>query len=183
MADKDFLRYFTDIDRVILFNNTWTVASCWLTVPITPIPSAPAYGTLSCKRILQYPISLTAFSFRSLVVHVNIPKKTNAIFVLSTLNDRSYRSLENDVNVTFEFSVVKVGDLLPLGTGAPDRPFSRSGALEIELEAGDYVVYVKLDQSRKLDPSSDYADWNVPFRTYPDITNVSRLILPFSIQK
>jgi hypothetical protein len=170
MADKDFLRYFADIDRVILFNNTWTVAPCWLAVPITPIPAAPAYGTLSCEQIphLSYHL-LIPF----LLVYVNIPKKTNAIFVLSTLNDRSYRSLKNDVNVTFEFSVVKVGDLLPLGTGAPDRPFSRSGALEIELDAGDYIVYVKLDQSRKLATSSDDAD----------ITNVSSPILPFSTQK
>lgn len=98
--------------------------------------------------------------------------------MLSKLNDRSYRSLENDVEVTFEFSVVKVGDLVPLGTGAPDRPFSRSGTLEIELDTGDYVVYVKLDQSRELDPSSDYADWDVSFgQSYPDLENVSVSIL------
>ncbi|KAJ3521717.1 hypothetical protein NMY22_g12196 [Coprinellus aureogranulatus] len=134
MEYKDFLKYFTDIDRVILFNNTWTVASCWLTVPTLPIPSAPAYGTLS--------------------FHVNISKKTNAIFVLSKLNDRSYRSLEDGVNVTFEFSVVKVGELVSLGTGASDRPFSRSGALEIELDAGDYIV------------------WDVPFgQSYPELEN------------
>ena len=50
-----------------------------------------------------------------------------------------------------------------------------------QLEAGDYVVYVKLEQRRMLNPSSDYTDWNVPPRTYPDIINVSgHPILPQS---
>ncbi|KAF6764385.1 hypothetical protein DFP72DRAFT_421321 [Ephemerocybe angulata] len=157
MEYKDFLRYFTDIDRVLLFDETWTVAFCWLDVPTPPMPAAPAYGTLS--------------------FHVNIPKKTKTIFVLSQLNDRAFESIEKGVKVTFEFSVVKVGEYVPLGTGAPDKPFSRSGTLEIELDAGDYVVYVKLDQKREVDPNKDYADWNVGFRSYPDIVdNDSRVI-------
>ncbi|TEB33837.1 cysteine proteinase [Coprinellus micaceus] len=152
MEYKDFLRYFTTIDRVILFNSTWTVASCWLTVPIIPIPSAAAYGTLS--------------------FHVSIPKKTNTIFVLSTLNDRSYRSPpeERGPFLPFRIPVVVQGleTLLP--------PWNR-GRWRLGLEAGDYIVYVKLDQSRILDPDSDYADWDVPPRNYPEIVNPSSLVV------
>lgn len=72
-----------------------------------------------------------------------------------------------------------MGELTAIATGYCDRPFSRSGSLELDLEAGDYVVYVKLDQSRTLNPSSDYSDWNIPFRSYPDIVNVSALVAHF----
>ncbi|RXW23954.1 hypothetical protein EST38_g1918 [Candolleomyces aberdarensis] len=161
MEYKDFLRYFTDIDRVLLFNDTWTVASCWLNVPIAPIPAAPAYGMLS--------------------FHVNIPaeskNKTKVIFVLSQLNNRSFESIEKDVRITFEFSVVKVGELGPIATGSCDRPFSRSGSVELDLEAGDYMVYVKLDQIRNVDPNSDYSDWNIPYKSYPNIVNPSARVI------
>lgn len=151
MEYKDFLKYFTSIDRVLLFDDSWTVASCWLDVPTPPIPAAPAYGTLSFQ--------------------VTIPKKTKAIFVLSTLNTRSFNSIEQKVHISFEFSVVKIGDKFPLSTASPARPFStRSATIEIDLEAGEYIVYVKLEQHRILDPESDYAKWDL-CRPFPDLVN------------
>ncbi|KAF6743622.1 hypothetical protein DFP72DRAFT_1079815 [Ephemerocybe angulata] len=129
MEYKDFLRYFTDIDRVRLFDDGWTVASCWLDVPVLPIPSAPSYGILSFQ--------------------IAIPKKANTILVLSQLNDRSFESIKKKIHPSFAFSVVKLGESTPLATGAQARPFwDRSGTLELELEAGNYVVYVQLDHTR-----------------------------------
>ncbi|KAF6764393.1 hypothetical protein DFP72DRAFT_1163362 [Ephemerocybe angulata] len=129
MEYKDFLRYFTDIDRVRLFDDSWTVASCWLEVPVLPIPSAPSYGILTFQ--------------------ITIPKKANTILVLSQLNDRSFESIKKKIHPSFAFSVVKLGESTPLATGAQARPFwDRSGTLELELEAGDYVVYVQLDHTR-----------------------------------
>lgn len=129
MEYKDFLRYFTDIDRVRLFDDSWTVASCWLEVPVLPIPSAPSYGILSFQ--------------------ITIPKKANTILVLSQLNNRSFESIKKKIHPSFAFSVVKLGESIPLATGAQARPFwDRSGTLELELEAGDYVVYVQLDHTR-----------------------------------
>lgn len=86
-----------------------------------------------------------------LTVLVEIPKKTKSILVLSQLNDRAFSSLESKARITFEYTIVKVGDLAPLASSAPDQPFSRSGTLEIELNEGTYIVYVKLDQSRTVD--------------------------------
>ena len=56
------------------------------------------------------------------------------------MNNRAFRSLEEKFTFTFELSFVKVGELVPLATGAADLPWSRSGNLELELEAGDYIV-------------------------------------------
>lgn len=171
--DKDFLKYFTSIDRVLLFDDSWTVASCWLDVPTPPIPAAPAYGTLSCTSMLCIRNHLKRLMSRCTTVQVTIPKKTKAIFVLSTLNTRSFNSIEQKVHISFEFSVVKIGDKFPLSTASPARPFStRSATIEIDLEAGEYIVYVKLEQHRILDPESDYAKWDL-CRPFPDLVNVS----------
>jgi len=171
--DKDFLRYFTDIDRVLLFDDSWTVASCWLEVPITPIPSPPAYGLLSCKLTSSFS-GLTPAENSSRLVKVTVPKKTKAVFALSRLNERSFKSLGDSIAVNFEFAVVKRGELHPIATASPCRPFTREASLELSLDQGEYLVYVKLEQRRMLDPSTDYADWdNVPYRSYPNITNVS----------
>ena len=171
--DKDFLRYFTDIDRVLLFDDSWTVASCWLEVPITPIPSPPAYGLLSCKLTSSFS-GLKPAENSSRLVKVTVPKKTKAVFALSRLNERSFKSLGDSIAVNFEFAVVKRGELHPIATASPCRPFTREASLELSLDQGEYLVYVKLEQRRMLDPSTDYADWdNVPYRSYPNITNVS----------
>ncbi|KAJ2935083.1 hypothetical protein H1R20_g2057, partial [Candolleomyces eurysporus] len=151
MEYKDFLRNFTEIDRVLLFNESWTVASSWLTVPVVPIPSAPSYGMLSFA--------------------VTIPKKAKSIIVLAKMNNRAFRSLAEKFTFTFEFSVVKVGESVPLVTSTADTPWSRSGNLDLELEAGDYMVYVKIIQSRALDPAKDYEDWKIPPRQYPELVN------------
>lgn len=106
------------------------------------------------------------------LVVVVTPKKTKTIIVLAKMNDGAFRSLKEKFSFTFEFCVVKVGDPVPLATGVADTPWSRSGSLELEIDAGSYVVYVKIIRSRVLNPKEDYADWNLPPREYPELVNV-----------
>ena len=82
---------------------------------------------------------------------VEITQKTKAIFVVAQQNTQSFRSLDNgEVATNFEFALVKVGDKTPIMTSGPPKPFARSGTIELEVEPGNYIVYVKLDQSRIL---------------------------------
>ncbi|KAJ2928239.1 hypothetical protein H1R20_g8850, partial [Candolleomyces eurysporus] len=127
-------------------------------LPVIPIPSAPAYGMLSFI--------------------VNIPKKTKAIFALSTLNSRAFRTLPKEFWIrSFEFSIVKLGELKPLATCSPTQVYTRSASLELDVQAGKYIIYVKIDQWWDLDPTKVYSDWKIPQRTYPTLeTSDSRRI-------
>ncbi|RXW21859.1 hypothetical protein EST38_g4004 [Candolleomyces aberdarensis] len=101
---------------------------------------------------------------------VNIPKKTKAIFALSTLNSRAFRTLPKEFWIrSFEFSIVKVGELKPLVTCSLTQAYTRSASLELEVQAGKYIIYVKIDQWRELDPNKVYSDWKIPQRTYPTL--------------
>ena len=48
-TDSDFLANWEQIDRTLLFDETWVMSSQWLQVTARPLPSAWAYGDVSCK--------------------------------------------------------------------------------------------------------------------------------------
>ncbi|TFK23791.1 cysteine proteinase, partial [Coprinopsis marcescibilis] len=125
MEYKDFLRSFQYIDRTFLFDDRWILASSWQDVPLSLEPCASSYGSLS-------------FS-------VKIPSKTMTILALTRLNERAYRSLKKVARVRLEFAVVKQGDTAPLRTAVEVMSFtSRTLSIEMELDAGAYVVYVSM---------------------------------------
>jgi len=49
LADTDWLEAFSQIDRTIFFDETWTMSSQWLEVTCPSLPSAWSYGEVSCK--------------------------------------------------------------------------------------------------------------------------------------
>ena len=52
LVDTDWLEAFSQIDRTIFFDNTWTMSSNWFEVTSPPLPSAWSYGEISCKSFL-----------------------------------------------------------------------------------------------------------------------------------
>jgi hypothetical protein len=48
-TDKDFLANWEHIDRTLLFDETWVMSFQWLRVATRPLPSAWAFGDVSCK--------------------------------------------------------------------------------------------------------------------------------------
>jgi hypothetical protein len=48
-TDNDFLANWERIDRTLLFDEAWVMSSEWLRVPTRPLPSAWAFGDVSCK--------------------------------------------------------------------------------------------------------------------------------------
>ena len=65
-----------------------------------------------------------------------------------------------------------------MATRYPVKPFNGTATLELELEAGEYIVYVKYDQWRTLNPEKDYEKWVMEKRTYPDVAKDVSSILP-----
>jgi len=129
MEYADFLRTFDTLERTYLFDDSWVESSSWLHAPIPAAPHAASYGTLSFTATL--------------------PERAKTIFVLSKLNDQAFRSVTHAARVSMDYAVVRLGDAEPILTVTEARPYCyRSLALELELEAGTYVVYVRVDREK-----------------------------------
>ncbi|KDQ53941.1 hypothetical protein JAAARDRAFT_61029 [Jaapia argillacea MUCL 33604] len=126
MEYKDFLSTWNTIARTVLFDSTWTMSSQWLNVTSRPYPCAWSFGDIS-------------FTF-------SIPKATPAVIVLAKLNDRHFEDVTSCYNWSVDFLLYKKGDKEHIGTSAHGYYRRRSVNLEINLEAGDYVVHVRLDR-------------------------------------
>lgn len=87
------------------------------------------------------------------IVTFSLASPSNAVIVLSQLDSRYYRDVSGKASWTMDFVLVKQGDKEPLAESAHSDFYLRNVHLEIELEAGDYNVYVRLDRS--LDKNDD----------------------------
>jgi hypothetical protein len=81
------------------------------------------------------------------IVKFSLPRPSETLIVLSQLDSRYYRDVAGRAAWTMDFTLVKEGEKIPLAESAHSEFFLRSVHLEIELEAGDYIVYVRLDRT------------------------------------
>ncbi|KAF9449391.1 cysteine proteinase [Macrolepiota fuliginosa MF-IS2] len=148
MEYKNWLDCFSHIDRTILFDSSWMMSSQWLRVPCRPLPTAWSYGDVS-------------FSF-------TLPAPTLTVLVLSRLDERYFRDISARSYWNLNFVLVKEGEKEPLAESAHVLFWARSANLEIELEAGKYFVYVRID--REFDCWTAYAptidDWELRKLSY-----------------
>ncbi|KAG5736063.1 Calpain-9 [Termitomyces sp. T112] len=124
MEYKDFLENWEQIDRTLLFDSSWTMSSQWLEVTVRPVPSPWAYGDVSFT--------------------ISLPAASSAIIVLSKLDDRYWKAIAGAAIWSFDFIVYKKGESKPITSSTTTR-FGRSVNVEVYLEAGEYVVHVRLD--------------------------------------
>ncbi|KAJ2930744.1 hypothetical protein H1R20_g6338, partial [Candolleomyces eurysporus] len=128
MEYDDFLRSFTSIEKTYLFDDSWIVSSQWLNVQPKGQPAAWSYGNLSFI--------------------ITMPARSKVILVLSKLNTRAFRSIRTTINTMVDLAIVKKGSKVPIMTAAETLPLHcRSINVELELEEGEYFIYVRLDQS------------------------------------
>jgi hypothetical protein len=83
-----------------------------------------------------------SYSMVSFTVTFSLPKAAFAIIVLSQLDTRYFKEIAGISSWTLEFALVKGGEKDPLAETMSTLFYSRSVNLEIDLEAGEYVVYV-----------------------------------------
>lgn len=140
-TDKDFLNTYTNIDRTILFDSTWVMTSYWLNVPVAPPASAWTYGDVSCKI---FPGNLHIFIqlMVSTAVLLYLPEPSATVIVLSQLNMRYCKSLKSDARWSLDFTLVKLGEEKPMAQSNHDWAYSRNVNLEVNLDKGNYVIYV-----------------------------------------
>ncbi|KAF7371261.1 Cysteine proteinase [Mycena sanguinolenta] len=140
MEYSDFLDCWDQIDRTLLFDSNWITSSHWLRVSARELPSAWTYGDV-CFTI-------------------TVPKSSFTIIVLSQLDSRYFKDISGRSYWTFDFLLFKRGQSEPVATSSQPRFYSRSVNLELELEAGDYVVHVRLDRMVRADRPKNYFNDN-----------------------
>ncbi|KAL7951978.1 hypothetical protein V8C42DRAFT_23463 [Trichoderma barbatum] len=125
IAYEDLLQKYQAFERTRLFDDTWRVSQIWTTVNV--------------PWMLDY--HDTHFSLR-------ITKPGPVVIVLAQLDDRYFRGLHGQYKFELAFRIHKAGheDYL-VRSQAPYR-MRRSVNVELDLEAGDYDVRVKIDATR-----------------------------------
>ncbi|KAK3378108.1 calcium-dependent cysteine-type endopeptidase-like protein [Podospora didyma] len=129
---KDLLRKYQAFDRTRLFGPEWKITSIWT--------------TLSVPWTLEYHDTKFAFT---------LSRAGPVVIVLSQLDDRYFRGLEGQYKFGLSFRVHKAGPHKPreddylVRTQSTYR-MTRSVNVELDLDAGEYLVLVKLD-ARRLD--------------------------------
>ncbi|GLB43244.1 putative peptidase C2 family protein [Lyophyllum shimeji] len=126
MEYKDFLENWDQIDRTLLFDSSWAMSSQWLKVTAHPLPSAWGFGDVSFT--------------------ISLPTASEAVIVLSKLDERYFQPISGRCRWSFDFVIFRKGETQPIVTSSPSLSYSRSVNAEIFLEAGDYVVHVRLDR-------------------------------------
>ncbi|KAF4570105.1 hypothetical protein EYR40_009090 [Pleurotus pulmonarius] len=137
MEYSDFLDCWDQIDRTLLFDSSWLMSSQWLRVATQPLPSAWTYGDVSFT--------------------ISVPERTSAVIVLSKLDDRYFEDLSGQYWWNFNFILFQTGGSEVLAESSHARLWSRSVNVELELDAGDYVLHVRVDRKYRRDNSLAYS--------------------------
>ncbi|KAH7337137.1 hypothetical protein B0J17DRAFT_600095 [Rhizoctonia solani] len=144
MEYKDFLSTWTGIERCRLFNSEWKVSSMWINTTARSIATAKSFGDISFT--------------------LNVPETSPAVIVLSRLDDRYFAELSGCWDWSLEFAVYHAPATEPYAVSDYTILWRRNVHIELgQLEAGDYVVHVKLDRGMLRD--KDYLEeskskWN-----------------------
>lgn len=142
MEYSDWLECFAQIDRTILFDSTWVMSSQWLCVPTPPLPAAWSFGDVSFTFSLSAP--------------------TLAVIVLSQIDTRYFRDIAGRARWSLDFVLVKEGEKDPIAEVPHSEFYLRSVNMEIKLDAGNYIVYVRLDRSiNATEIPATMGEWNL----------------------
>ncbi|KAK2681746.1 hypothetical protein RAB80_003539 [Fusarium oxysporum f. sp. vasinfectum] len=125
---EDLLRKYQAFERTRLFTDDWRVSQLWT--------------TLSVPWALDY--HDTHFSF-------TLSKPGSVVLVLAQLDDRYFRGLEGQYMFELGFRLHKAGHSDYVVRSQTPYRMTRSVNVELELEAGDYEVRVKINATRNQD--------------------------------
>ncbi|KAF9529604.1 hypothetical protein CPB83DRAFT_852400 [Crepidotus variabilis] len=126
MEYKDFLTTWQEIQRTLIFDDSWVMSSQWLHIS-QPFPC------------------MDAFSYGDLSFTFSLSKASPAVIVLSKYNLRYFKDIQGPCIWNMDFILAKEGDTEPLAESSYSFFYTRSVSVEVDLEPGNYVVLVRLD--------------------------------------
>ncbi|KAJ3573577.1 hypothetical protein NP233_g2349 [Leucocoprinus birnbaumii] len=127
MEYSDFLHYFDEIDKVVLFDETWRMSMQWLQVPIKPPPAAKSFGDVT-------------FDF-------TVTTATKAVIVLSQLDGRYFKGREGLYRWNLQFMIYRLDtkDDVLVSQSEQGAWCRRSVNAEAFLEPGNYTVQARIE--------------------------------------
>lgn len=131
-----------EIQRTIIFDDTWVMSSQWLLVS-QPFPSMASwsYGDISC----QFSLNLLLFKLLILLfwtVTFSLPVASPTIVVLSKYDVRYFKDIQGPCIWHLDFILAREGETEPLAESSYSFFYTRSVNVELDLEAGNYIVLV-----------------------------------------
>ncbi|KAJ7088897.1 hypothetical protein B0H15DRAFT_841074 [Mycena belliarum] len=126
MEYSDFLDNWDLVERTLIFDDSWVMSSQWLQVTARPSSAAWSYGDISFA--------------------ISIPAPTKAVIVLSKLDERYFIDISGNSCWTFDFALFKKGQKAIIAQSSLSRFYLRSVNVEVQLDAGEYIVHVRLDR-------------------------------------
>ncbi|KAH0846361.1 hypothetical protein AYO21_07453 [Fonsecaea monophora] len=125
MTYKDMLSKYKYIDRTRIFGPEWQVAQQWMSVQVP-------WSTLDYQT--------NHFS-------IVVPEDTDAVIVLSQLDDRYFKGLQGKYNYTLQFRIQKDDDDEEeyLARSKMNYELIRSVNVEAHLTKGTYTVLIKVE--------------------------------------
>lgn len=112
------------IGRSRVFNSSWVLSQNWIRVTSRTFPCAFSYGDVSFQ--------------------ISIPEKTFSVIVLAQQDNRYFKAISGYCSWSLDFAVYRKGETEPIATSQHSRFWGRSVQVELELDAGEYVVHVGL---------------------------------------
>ncbi|KAG8682587.1 hypothetical protein FRC09_016664, partial [Ceratobasidium sp. 395] len=146
MEYSDFLKTWTMVECSRLFDSGWKLSLMWMNVTSRSFPCAWSFGDVSFT--------------------ISVSEDTPAVIVLSRLDDRSFPELSGCSAWSMDFVVYKKGAPAeePCTRSTHTVFWRRSVNVELDhLEAGDYVVHVRLDRDKfreKTFYKDNVENWN-----------------------
>ncbi|KAF2458508.1 hypothetical protein BDY21DRAFT_370743 [Lineolata rhizophorae] len=122
---RDFLRYYSDMDRIRLFGPEWTITQQWTSVNV---PYNPDYLPT------HFQLTLT--------------KASPVVLVLSQPDQRYFTGLEGRYSFQLHFRLYRKGSRRYLVRSMNGPGSNRSCSAELDLEPGTYEVYMKINADR-----------------------------------
>jgi hypothetical protein len=129
---RDLLRHYQHFDRTRLFGPEWTVSQQWTSVNV---PWSVDYLDTKFK--------------------INLVKPGPVVIVLSQLDDRYYQGLEGQYEFNLQFRLHKDDEEEYIVRSNGTYYMKRSVSTELELEAGNYTVLLKIKATRVPNPTPD----------------------------
>ncbi|KAF8309417.1 cysteine proteinase [Clavulina sp. PMI_390] len=154
MEYEDFLKTWTLVHRTRLFDPSWVTSSLWMSARIRLPGLVWDYGDIS-------------FTF-------SLPVRSPVILVLSKLDDRYGRGVMDRMRFSLDFQLYKQGGAEPIVASRHSIFHLRSVNAEADLDAGDYVVHVRVDS--EVVRSTDYLSQNLPRWSTRKIAQVLSLV-------
>jgi len=139
MEYEDFMKTWSMVERSRLFDDSWRMSSLWLNVTAQSLPTSWSFGDVS-------------FTF-------TIPARSPCIIVLAQVDSRYFKEISGYSQWSLEFALFARGGSEPLAESTHSIFWGRSVNLEIELDAGEYVVHVRMD--RRMHRQKSYFKDNI----------------------